>query len=295
MKKIAHFTLVLSAFVFATALFTGQSVEATVGGPTFVYSFKYNPQNESVYFVEHSMSGRGCPPELKKISLNTSKVETVYSCDEGEELMLETGSYDNELVLAEIRDITADFKDLSQINLSDNKISVDIDLVRDNYLEGSPDWLLGRDFVATIYQSGKEVLRQEVSGCESDQSFTYAGYAIPGFEKKIIMLVSRTEDCFEGGYVGEELLVVGGLNDLDKSYATNYQKGDSALIASEATLVVFEADEATGEEVPEKEPGKEQENEEDERFPTTAMLAIGLAVFVLGLFAGRLFLGKNSR
>lgn len=295
MRKITHLILVLAAFVFSVALFTGQVAQATVGGPTYVYSFKYNPQDESVYFIETSMSGRGCPPELKKISLNTGEVSTVYSCDEGEELLSKSDSYDSEIVLSEIRDITANFKDLSQINLRKNNISVDVDFVRDNYLEGSPDWLLNKEFTATIFQNNKELSRQMITGCDIDQPFTYAGYSIPGFEKKIIMLVSAVEDCFEGGYTGEKLLVVGGLNELDKNYATNYRKGDSPLMASAATLVVSEADKVTGEKEPEKVAGNDQEvNDKEIDRPSNTTLLVVSAVFVLGLFVG-VVLPRKSR
>jgi len=33
------------------------NVQATVGGPTFIYDFKYNPQDESVYYKTVSESG----------------------------------------------------------------------------------------------------------------------------------------------------------------------------------------------------------------------------------------------
>ena len=94
-------------------LFTAGNAYATVGGPTFLYDFKYNPADESVYYTLHSESGRGCPPELKKVSLNTLKHSVVYSCAEGEKLAID----DSNIVRNKINEITSGFKNLIPINL----------------------------------------------------------------------------------------------------------------------------------------------------------------------------------
>ncbi|MEI7424811.1 MAG: hypothetical protein WCK10_01685 [Candidatus Staskawiczbacteria bacterium] len=70
----------------------------------------------------------------------------------------------------------------------------------------------------------------------------FCGYAIPGFDKKIILLSSAVSNCNEGGYIYETLNVVGGVDNLKKDYWSNSYKGSSALVPNEGSLVVYEAD-----------------------------------------------------
>ncbi len=213
---------------------------ATVGGPTFIHTFKYNPTDESIYYILNSEGGRGCPPELFKLSLNSGKSEVVYSCSEGEKLRGD--DYDGiSPVDTEINKVIQNFKDLTPINLKDNGISIDVSFV--NYENISPEIaeVKNANFTASVYQDNKKITDFPVSGCNIEQPFVFAGYAIPGFEKKIVLLLSTKGDCWEGGYTYESLHVVGGVSNLDKTYLYFY-KGSSALVPNEGTLVVFESE-----------------------------------------------------
>lgn len=241
MNKLYLSSIILGVFFVANGVF------ATVGGPTFIHTFKYNPSDESVYYIQKSESGRGCPPELMKISLNSGKSQVVFSCNEGEKLR--GGNYDYNGISpvdAHINKIIQNFKDLTPINLKDNKISIDVSFV--NYENISPELpeIKNANFVASVYQDNKKVIDLPISGCNLEQPFVFAGYAIPGFEKKIVLLLSTKGDCFEGGYIYESLYVVGGLNNLDKTYL-NYYKGQGPLVPNEGTLVVFESDNVNNE------------------------------------------------
>lgn len=227
-EKDTHVLFCLLILVFLSSVF------ATVGGPTYIYNLKYNPVDESVYFISNSYSGRGCLPELMKISLNTNNTEDVYPCDKGE-------NFGNQQVNADISKITNDFKDLQTISLKDNRIEIDVSFV--NYEKFSPeiDEIKDANFIASVYQDGKKIIDLPVKGCNLEQPFIFGGYSIPGFEKKIILLLSTKGNCFEGGYTNETLHVVGGINNLDKTYTYNSMKESSGLVPSEATLVVFES------------------------------------------------------
>lgn len=214
-------------------IFLSHGANATVGGATYLHTFTYNPANESVYFIENDQSGRGCPPILNKISLNTGKIDTVFSCDDGAALP----EYDQAMV--EIKKITAGFKPLTQISLPANNIKADIDFIKNTTV----DYAQKLEFSANVFQNDVKVLDKTIYGCEKNQPFTFGGYAIPGFNAKIILLLSATGDCFEGGYIEEQLFVVGGLTNLNKSYTPTISKSNSALVASPATLTVLESDE----------------------------------------------------
>lgn len=231
----------LIAVLFVSFSFANEA-NATVGGPSFVHSFKYNPADESVYFVREDHGGRGCPPELLKISLATGATAEVFSCDQGEDLLRKSNTYERHIVVAEINKITEDFKYLSQLNLSANNIEADIKFSRSENLTPEFTDTIQKYFNIDVYQNKNKLNSFEVSGCSEDQPFTFAGYSIPGFEKKIVLLLSTKNDCFEGGYIKEDLQIINGVSNLNRTSWTNYFKGDSALAPNEGTLVIFESE-----------------------------------------------------
>jgi hypothetical protein len=237
MKNIFILALLMVTVFFSIP----QGVNATVGGPTFIHSFKYNPANESVYYIRVSEGGKGCPPALMKISLNTGKVETVFSCSDGEKLITNE-NYNTNPAVNEINKIIKDFKPLTQLNLKENKISIDVNFINSEKYSSELPEILRSNFTGLVYQNEKKVNEIPITGCGKGQPFTFAGYAIPGFEKKIMLLLSTKGNCFEGGYTGESLYVIGGVNDLNKKYYTNYIKSTSELAPSDGTLTIYEGD-----------------------------------------------------
>lgn len=217
---------------------TGAGIaHATVGGPTYVYDFTYNPANESVYYISNAMSGRGCPPELMRLSLVDSTIQKAYSCEEAEAQLTPPTTY-----LSPIINITETFKHLASINLKKNNISVDVRFLNYKNISLDVSEIKKANFVATAYQGDEKLVDFPIVGCSAEQPFTFAGYAIPGFEKKIILLLSAKGDCWEGGYTRESLYVVGGVSNLDKTPIGNFYKNASALVPNEGTLVVFAKD-----------------------------------------------------
>lgn len=303
MKKYlinVSFILIIAFFSFAFFVF------ATVGGPTFVSALKYNPLDESVYFIRTDNGGRGCPPELMKISLNTGKTEVVYSCDEGEKL-LEKNNYNISIVNSEINKIIKDYKILSQISLKDNRISVDVNFLNsEKYPPGVSDDIMKSNFTASVYQDNVKAIDLPIVGCNKEQPFLFAGYAIPGFEKKIILLLSTKGDCFEGGYIRETLNVVGGVSNLNKTFYSNSIKEASALIPDSGTLMVYETEKVNVSTKETSEPEVKNEiqktNESTEKiadsnkynFSTFYVVIISILSILFGVFFGKLFYKKNQ-
>lgn len=223
---------VLSTLLFVATI---QSAFATVGGPTIIYDFTYNPANESVYYIKQDFGGRGCPPELLALSLNTEKVTTVFSCSEGEVMS-------QEQVAATITTTTNGFKTLTPLNLKSNAIMIDLRFIKTETYGSESDEVMRRHFLATVYQSGRKVVEFAITGCTIDQPFTFQGYSIPGFNKKILLLSSAKGNCAEGGYINESLHVIGGVDNLDKTATGNFYKGVTPLLPNEGNLVVYEAD-----------------------------------------------------
>ncbi len=241
--KIPRLTGILFGVACLFTLFVGtNTAHATVGGPTFVYDFTYNHADESVYYIRNSQNGRGCPPELLKISLATGASQVAYSCDEGEKLLVPANGYDLFPVNTKIVSLTNSFKPLTPIHLKKNDFSVEVRFV--NYENISPeiDEILKANFIASVSQAGKKLVEFPIVGCKETQPFTFAGYAIPGFEKKIVLLLSAKGDCWEGGYINESLHVVGGVTILDRTSVVDFDKRNAPLIAANGTLEVFAAD-----------------------------------------------------
>lgn len=228
--------LLLSVFLLllSISIFTTTKVNATVGGEIVIWDFKYNPVDESVYYMNASYGGRGCPPELMKTSLNSEKSTVLFSCDQAEKLGFEK-------VNSEIDKITKDFKPLTTLNLKTNNISVDVKFVKSENYSSEVNEIVRRYFTASIYQNSKKIKEFPITGCSLDQPFTFQGYSIPGFDKKIVMIMSAKGDCFEGGYIYETLHVVGGVDNLDKTPSGNFFKTTSPLTPNEGNLVVYES------------------------------------------------------
>src|SRR5690349_10224986 len=109
MNQLKKLGLVLVGLaVLATAL----PLSATVGGPTYVYNTRFDTKTNSIYFTEHSQTGRGCLPVLKKLSAETGATETIYPCD-GE-------VFDAAKRESEIDTYTTGFSYLSPLNLKKN-------------------------------------------------------------------------------------------------------------------------------------------------------------------------------
>jgi hypothetical protein len=216
-------------FIFALFALSFGITHATVGGPTYLSDLKYNPADSSIYFTYTSHSGKGCPPELLKLSVITEEITTIVSCDESFEL-----SEDDRVI--EFLGVTAPLKDLVQIDLSTNAINMEFKYVKTETIPGDPSYILRTHFVASVFQNGELVDQFPFTACGADQPLVVGGYAIPSLTKKIALLLSTKGDCFEGGYIGESLHVISNVTVYDRTPA-GPQKAASALPQSSATLI----------------------------------------------------------
>jgi hypothetical protein len=234
-------TIALFSLVF---LGTAGIADATVGGPTYLYDFKYNPADESVYYVSASQSGRGCPPVLQMLSLRTNVSGDIFSCAQGEELLGRSGYQGGHpaALFQKFEDITRDFERLTHIHLPKNSVSIDLMFESTGGVSGAEAIHGWTNFRAVVYQNGEKITDFPMRGCNREQPFIFAGYAVPGVADKMILLSSGKTDCFEGGYIGEQLHVIENVAPLDTTYWSNFYKSNEPLVPSEVTLVVFEKD-----------------------------------------------------
>jgi hypothetical protein len=281
LKTFRHITTYTLAFIVYTLLLA--HAHATVGGSTYIGSFTYNPADESVYFIENSLTGRGCPPELKKISLVSETVAAAFSCNQGEALQ-QPGAYIDvgPKVLKEISKITTGFKHLTSLSLPKNNIRIDVTLIDSESLESEPEWIFKSHFTATVYQNHIKIDEFSIEGCNIEQPFIFSGYAIPGFEKKIVLLSSTKGDCFEGGYVTERLHVVGDVTFIDNTITSNqYKSSTIPLTPDETTLVVLEPDTVISVET----------SDPTKKYGAT-ILGILLG-FVIGIYVGKMYVKRK--
>ena len=238
--RIAVVAVLIVAGFFAVTT----TAVATVGGPTYIYDFRYNPANESVYYISASQSGRGCPPILRKLSVRTGESETVFSCEQGEALLSGSafaGQYPAPL-FQKFEEITGRFERLAPLNLPKNNVEVDLTFTRtEDYAPDLPE-IKRTYFLAEVYHNGTKAAEFPIAGCSSGQPFMFAGYIIPGVSDNVALLRSAKSDCFEGGYTGESLYIIDGISGLNTTYPVDFSKWNEPLVPSEATLVVFEKD-----------------------------------------------------
>lgn len=217
-----------------------------------------------------------------KTSLVAEESQIAYSCDQGEQL-LANGDYDNSRVYSEINKITDGFKNLTPISLKENKISIDVAFVKNETYSPASNEFSGAIFDVSVYEDTVKIKNMSVQGCNTEQPFTFEGYAIPGFNKKIVLLLSTKGDCFEGGYIKETIHVVGGLDSVSKNTTITSFKNETALSPHEGTLVVFESDEVTG--ADEKEVATPSPSISTNSSPLITLI---IAAILLGTFFGRL-------
>ena len=278
--KYKSLTVALFALLFLTPSLGVDSVFATVGGPTVIYDFKYNPLDESVYYTKQDYSGRGCPPELVKLSLNSGISEDAYSCDEGEKLLTQDNNYDHSIVRRKIDAMTQGFKPLPPLSLQDSDISIKVTFNRAENYSPEFDEVLRRHFTATVYQNEVEVSEFPVTGCSLNQPFIFHGYSIPGFEKKLVTLLSTKGDCFEGGYINETLHMIAGVTNLNKTSASNFYKGPEVLIPNEDSLIVYRTDKGGDSNV--------STPEQPRKTPLTTFVLIAVLFLILGIAVGKI-------
>jgi len=199
----------LLVIIFAISLFLMPigSVFATVGGDQYISDITYDSQNKVVYYLHHDEGGMGCPPILMKIDLITKSNVPIRSCQE----FFEQSNFEWEDAYMEnekfIDDIIQELPKLSEINLEDINIEIETKAVSDEML-GEELW--ATNFESTISQNDVEKARINFTGCLPDQINNFKGYAIPDSDI-LLILVSREIDCFEGGYLGENIYAVNGI------------------------------------------------------------------------------------
>lgn len=198
--------LIIISAIFLFPISTGD-VFATVGGPQYISNITYDSQNKVVYYLHHDEGGMGCPPILMKIDLITKSNVPIRSCQEFFEqsnLEWEEAYMENEKF---IDDIIQGLPELSEINLEDININIETKTVSDEMLGGE---LWATNFESTIIQNDVEKAKINFTGCLPDQINNFKGYAIPDSDI-LLILVSRKSDCFEGGYLGEDIYTVNGI------------------------------------------------------------------------------------
>lgn len=275
---------------------------ATVGGPVVFYDFKYNPTDESIYYTMQDYDARGCPPALYKMSLVNESKDVVFSCEEGFSLLndegLEYESVDwpeqmDYLINQKIDQITSDFKPLQKINLKENNISIDINFLKDNFSEGySEEDPISRSFSADIYQNGEIIDSKDINSCYLEDPFLFEGYAIPGFEKKIMLLMSAKFNCWEGGYVSDSVYIVEDVDNINKDLLgpVSYRDGGFIIEPDKDTLVVYESDNIKLEEKSTSTTSKnivEQEVKPKQKDSYVVLIITNLISLIVGLFIGR--------
>ena len=229
--------LVLAIFSFSVS---SEKVLATVGGPTYISDIVYHAPSESVYYLENSSDGRGCPEIIHSVGLIDIEDVEVKTCDEiFEQFFSDSGS--DESYLQFVADTYQNLSYLESINylasvsLKKNKIDINVEFISENFNEYGDKY--SSDFEAVISQDGKILAKKRFSGCSKDQPHIFEGYRIPDTNAMAI-LISGKGDCWEGGYTREVLFIISDVKYYDTNIVRS-NKEKSATDLNTANVVVY--------------------------------------------------------
>jgi len=195
MKKIIFVTALVVTTLLGISL-----VHATVGGPTIIDSLQYSSTNKQEFIYEViSYSGKGCPPEIYSINLIDGTKKPLLTCKQADLMTDIAYTATLESVLSAYPSL------LKHIDLEKNNFSAKIAVTGQ---KTATDQDVGStDFRLDLFQNGESKGVFNYSGCRPEQVHTIEGYIIPNVNT-LVLLVSTTNDCWEGGYIGEKLYLV---------------------------------------------------------------------------------------
>lgn len=240
MNKRFAWLLVLVLAVFSLSV-SSERVSATVGGPTYISDIVYHVPSGSVYYLENSSDGRGCPEIIHSIGLANMEDVEIKTCDEIFEQFYLTDSGSHESYLQFVADTYQNLSYLESINylasvsLKKNNIDINVEFISENFNEYGDKY--SSDFEAVISQDGKILAKKRFSGCSKDQPHIFEGYRIPDTDAMAI-LISGKGDCWEGGYTRESLFIARDVKYYDTNIVRS-NKEKSATDLNTANMVVY--------------------------------------------------------
>lgn len=232
--------LLVVVLVVFSLLISGEKVSATVGGPTYISDIVYHVPSNSIYYLENSSDGRGCPQIIRSLGLTSMEDVEIKTCDEiFQQFFSNTGG--EEAYLQFVADTYKNLSYLENINylgsvsLKKNNIDINVEFISENLDEYGDKYSSG--FEAIISQDGKILARKSFLGCSKDQPHIFEGYRIPDTNAMAI-LISSKGDCWEGGYTRESLFIVRNVEYYDTNIV-RYFKEKSATDLNIGNVVVY--------------------------------------------------------
>lgn len=203
MKKIKFLLFILGLTIFT------HSANATTGGPTYIKNIQTGNTNIEIIYEVKNLGGRGCPPEIYRFNLNTNKQDILISCNDED---ADTNATNYARKLENIFSMYPNI--LERINLNSNNIDASFsnaDKTKFDIDKGNPG---NTNFTLDIFQDNDRKATVNFKGCNPDQKHIIEGYRVPN-SRNIVIVVSSTGDCWEGGYIYERLFVVRDINIYD--------------------------------------------------------------------------------
>lgn len=242
MKKITLF----SAVLILVYLINVPPSHATVGGPTFISNIQTDAKGQEIIYEIWFQSGKGCPPELHSYNLQIGLKKVLLSCDELLKLSNRDQMVETEVTMSKYPVM------LKRIDLNKNKITA-VSTVTDEQKYDELKGLFGKtSFSLDIFQDGIKKTTYVYQGCKPEQQQIIDGYRIPN-SKFMILILSTTGNCFEGGYTKQHMIVVPNTTIYDAnalSITTNATptpgNGRITLVAKNPTGTTNQSSEETG-------------------------------------------------
>lgn len=212
-------THIILLFLFISLVSFNSIANATVGGPTYIHSVQTDSQGKEVIYQTEDLGGRGCPPEIFSINIQTGAKNVLIDCDD-------TENFDAITNMAKLEETLAKFPIiLNRIDLLKNGISAVSKVVAEEKYDESKGNFGKTDFSVDILQDGTKKETFTYSGCTPGQPQVIEGYDIPN-STSIALVLSTKGDCFEGGYSMDRIFIVPNVKKTDTTPLSTKSDGD---------------------------------------------------------------------
>lgn len=219
--------LLVSLPVIALALvISSQSVEATVGGPTYVYNLRVSDRDaiaRDIMYIRSDHGGRGCAPQVMVLDAQLNKTRELTGCDDADEAVLERAVRQYPVALNHLHLPYNSFRASTRI----------VKEVPENIATYEPAHI---EFETTIYNRDNPVATLKHTGCYPTQPHIIEGYTL-GKTRVVAFVLSTISGCWEGGYIREQIFPVSiiGFND-DPILVDPRISNEPALVDADAEM-----------------------------------------------------------
>ncbi|MFC1615709.1 hypothetical protein ACFL21_01085 [Patescibacteria group bacterium] len=218
MKKLVLF---FSSFIFLTG-----TTLATVGGPEFIDTILYFPDQNEIRYLMHYENESGCPPTVHGYSLETKEATELIDCQTQLDQLYEEGADFKSVertLKANREELLKDGAPLQEINMEELDLKIEAELIR---IEKADLVKEEREFVWKFTPTYKKAQKDSVKIpiCYNADTINFTGVSLPD-SNFIAVIASVVSVCFETHYASDTFFIIEGINLSEDIFMDDYRRG----------------------------------------------------------------------